>query len=116
MTPGDVVIPYLGKYRFGIPGEIERLRVADADWNPTVMARHHGPAIHRGEPWLGRRIIVRWVTDQVPPANKIVRVPTDLQKRNPHGMVPKTIVPLKPTRLALFMNIINNEGNWEDYD
>jgi hypothetical protein len=115
MVRGDIIIPYLCKWRFGTPAEVERLRVTDAEWNPTVRVRHYGASINHGEPGLGRRILVNWLTEGVPPSDKIARVPTHLHKSNPHGMVSKTIVPVTD-RIALFMGIINNEENWEPYE
>lgn len=115
MTPGDVIIPYLCNWRFGTPAEIERMRVGDDQWSPTVSVRHYGLAARHGEPGLGRRIMVNWPHGAVPPPGRIARVPIDIRKNNPHGMISKTIVPVNPNRLALFMGIINDPANWEDY-
>jgi hypothetical protein len=111
VSQGDIIIPYLLRYRFGIPGEVVRVAVADSEWNPTVAKG--GYADNLDEPELGRRIHVKWLENGVPPPDKIALVPpTD---RTSGGEVKHTIEVLRPDRYARFMKIIGNPANWQPY-
>jgi hypothetical protein len=111
VLPGDIVIPYLLQYRFGVPGEVVKVAVADREWNPTVPKG--GYANNPDEPELGRRIHVKWLTDKVPPQDKIAVVPPP--ERISGGMVKKTIFPLRADIYARFMGIIGNPANWQTF-
>ncbi len=41
MGPGDIVIPYLKRWRFGIPAKIEDLALVDAIFAPRGSGRTH---------------------------------------------------------------------------
>jgi len=56
IAPGDIVFPYLLRYRFGIPGEVVRVAVSDAEWRPTVAKGNYRRNPDEAE--LGRRIEV----------------------------------------------------------
>jgi len=111
ISPGDIVIPYLLCYRFGIPAEVVRVAVADAEWRPTV--EKGGYAHDSDEPELGRRVEVKWLKKGMPPPAKIAVVPSPL--RTSGGMVKQTIEILRPDRYARFMEIICNPANWQPY-
>jgi hypothetical protein len=111
VSPGDIVIPYLLRYRFGIPGEVVKAAVADSEWNPTVPKGEY--ADNPDEPELGRRLHVKWLESGVPPRDKIAVVPPP--DRTSGGMVKKTIFPLRPDIYARFMEIIGDPANWQSY-
>src|SRR6267143_1446183 len=56
---GDIVIPYLENYQFGIPGKVIEVAIGDDEWNPTVPKGKYSK--NPEEPWLGRRIRVEWM-------------------------------------------------------
>jgi hypothetical protein len=99
---GDIVIPYLKDYRFGVPGKVLRVAIRDDEWNPTSR---------EGE--YGRRIAVKWMRGQFPPFHKIAVVPVNL--RTGGGEVQQTVERVKSKRVARFMQIIENERNWKTY-
>jgi hypothetical protein len=109
VSPGDIVIPYLLRYRFGIPGEVQKVAVTDAEWNPTVAKGEY--ADNPDEPELGRRILVKWL--DVPPPGKVAIVPPP--DRISGGMVKKSIFPLRSDIYARFMEIVRNPKNWQPY-
>jgi hypothetical protein len=112
IAPGDIIVPYLLRYRFGIPGEVVKVAITDVEWRPTVQKGGYAP--HPDEPQLGRRIEVRWLRDRVPPLDKIVVVP--IKNRIPGGMAKQTIDPLKPDKYAKFMAVIEDRANWVTYE
>jgi hypothetical protein len=111
VSPGDIIIPYLLRYRFGIPGEVQKVAVADSEWNPTVAKG--GYADNPDEPELGRRILVKWLESSVPPPDKVSVVPPP--DRISGGMVKKSIFPLRPDIYTRFMKIIGDPTNWQPY-
>lgn len=111
VSSGDIVVPYLLRYRFGIPGEVVKVAVADSEWNPTVAKGEY--ADNPDEPELGRRIYVKWLERGVPPREKIAVVPP--ADRISGGMVKKSIFPLRPDIYAKFMEVISNRANWQPY-
>jgi hypothetical protein len=111
VAQGDVIIPYLQHNQFGTPGEVIRVAVSDADWQPTVEKRHAGG--HPGEPGLGRRIHVKWLKSELPPEDTIAVVPRKMRYAN--GEVHQAIELLNPERYARFMEIIRNQANWKLY-
>jgi len=110
MSPGDVVIPYLRKWRFGVPGRIVRKALTNAEWNPTGNSGRDPD-----KPGLGRRIYVKWLKDGTPPADKIAVVPPALRKGHTRGMVATSVEHLKPERYSQFMRILRNQDNWKTY-
>jgi hypothetical protein len=109
---GDIIIPYLLKYRLGIPGEVTKITISDAEWSPTVAKGAYSD--NPEEPELGRRIEVKWLTENVPPAGKIALVPQN--ERTSGGEAKQTIEgPLNPQRYARIMQIIQSPSNWVDY-
>jgi hypothetical protein len=111
ISPGDIVIPYLLRYRFGIPGEVVRVAIADSEWRPTVPKG--GYARNPDEAELGRRIEVKWLEKGMPPPDKIAVVPMNV--RTSGGEVKQTIEPVRPERYSRFMEIIGNSANWISY-
>jgi hypothetical protein len=110
MQRGDIVVPYLGKWRFGIPGRIERFAVADADWDP--LGYNTEDPERRGN---GRRIFVRWFEEGVPPSDQVAFVPDEFTVRRHHGMVGMgiTIRGLKGVEeYERWVGIIRNRSNW----
>src|SRR5205807_2467752 len=112
IAPGDIVIPYLLRYRFGIPGEVLKVAIEDSEWRPTVPKG--GYARNPDEAELGRRIEVRWLQKDAPPLDKIALVPKKMQ--TPGGEFKKTIQSVKPERYSHFMGIISNPANWIAYE
>jgi 5-methylcytosine-specific restriction enzyme A len=110
MSPGDIVIPYLRKWRFGVPGRIIRKALTNAEWNPTGNSDRDPD-----KPGLGRRIHVRWLTNGAPPLDKIAVVPRPLRKGHTRGMVASSVESLKPERYNQFMKILRNRENWQPY-
>jgi hypothetical protein len=108
---GDIVIPYLLRWRFGIPGEVVKIAIKDSGWNPTLGKGEY--ADNPDEPELGRRIHVKWMDSGVLPHDKIAVVP--LADRMSGGMIKKTIVRLKPDTYSKFMAVIKNPTNWQPY-
>jgi hypothetical protein len=111
VAPRDIVIPYLQRNRFGTPGKVVRVAVSDSDWQPTVEKRHYRGS--PGEPGLGRRIYVEWLTSGTPPSGKVAQVPRGM--RHPNGEVHQTIEPLSNERYARFIQIIKDQRNWKTY-
>jgi hypothetical protein len=109
---GDIVIPYLLRYRLGAPGEVTRIAIGDAEWHPTVAKGGYASNLDEAE--LGRRIEVKWLTESAPPVGKIAVVPPD--DRTSGGEAKQTVDgPLNPQRYARIMGIIRNPPNWIDY-
>src|SRR5271157_3730211 len=69
---GDKVIPFLLKWRIGPVGIVREVKVADADWNPTVQKGDYGGS---EEYELGRRILVTWEQAGMPPDGMVATVP-----------------------------------------
>ncbi len=89
VQPGDTVIPFLMRHRLGIPGDVVRTAITDAQWQPTVPAAclDKNPT---GVPELGRRIIVEWWRDGMP-GERVVLIPLNERPRG-GGLALKTIV------------------------
>jgi hypothetical protein len=110
---GDIVIPYLLRYRLGVPGEVTKLAISDAEWSPTVPKG--GYASNPDEAELGRRIEVKWLTEGAPPSGKIAVVPQ--HDRTSGGEAKQTIDgPLNPQRYSRIIQIIRDSANWIDYE
>jgi hypothetical protein len=110
MSRGDIVIPYLRKWRFGIPGRIVRKALSNAEWNPTGNSGRDPD-----RPGLGRRIYVKWLKDGTPPADRIAVVPPALRKGHTRGMVATAIEYVTHERYRQFMRILRNRNNWTTY-
>lgn len=108
IQPGDTIIPFLKDYTFGTPGIVKQVAADDDEWNPTVPKG--GYSRNRGEPELGRRIEVEWVKTGVPPLTKVAVAPVRIRKS--FGEVRSAIEPVRPERLARFMQIIGDHKNW----
>jgi 5-methylcytosine-specific restriction protein A len=111
MSEGDIIIPYLCNWRFGIPARVERLALADSDFDPTGY-RTDDPS----EPGLGRRIHVRWLKHGAPPLDKVAVMPRNLQNGRRRYRASQAVEPLKPERYAGIIEIIRNRENWKVYD
>jgi len=107
MKGGDVVVPYLGDFRLGIPGRIKAFHVEDHEWHPTTSITKSRP---KGD--LGRRIDVEWRKEGVPDPDKIVHIP----KTARNGPVTRpTLRSLKPEHYEDLLGYILNSANWIDY-
>ena len=79
IKPGDIVIPYLENYQFGIPGKVVEVAIGDEQWNPTVPKGQYAKVPDRA--WLGeesklngsREIFLRL---------KNIRRPAENEKKN----------------------------------
>jgi hypothetical protein len=111
IVPGDIVIPYLRNYTFGVPGKVVRVAASDEEWSPTVSA---GNDTEYPDQWtLGRRIKVKWLEKGVPSFDKVAVVPKTMQRR---GIVIRpAIEPLNGERLARIVQIIRTPANWRPY-
>ena len=109
---GDIVIPYLMRYRFGIPGEVVRIAISDSEWKPTVAKGGYRRNLDDAE--LGRRIELKWLEKDVPPPDKVALVPVGM--RTSGGEVKQTIERLRSERYARFTEIIGNPSNWIVYE
>ncbi len=106
------MIPYLQRYRLGVPGEVTKLAIADAEWNPTVPKG--GYRDNQDEAELGRRIEVKWLTEGAPPEGKVASVPPN--DRTSGGEAKQTIEPLNPQRYSRLIQIVRNTANWVAYE
>jgi hypothetical protein len=108
---GDIVIPYLLRFRLGTPGQVTNVAIEDSNWRPTAPDGFLGDPDPK--PGLGRRIEVGWCGQDVPPLGKIALVPTQLRK----GPVARqTIERLSDERYERLTAIISNPANWIDYE
>ena len=111
MRPGDKVIPFLLKWRIGPVGTIRELKVTDADWNPTVEKGNYSGS---DEPELGRRILVTWERDDMPPDGKVATVPS---ARRPSGGAPlsrHTVEQLSSEQFQNLRSALAAKENWVD--
>ena len=71
---GDKVIPFLKEWRIGPVGTITAVRVADDEWNPTLLAseRKKGKSDD-----FGRRISVKWQEVGMPNDGRVALIPTN---------------------------------------
>jgi hypothetical protein len=111
IKPGDTVVPYILPYKFGTPGRVLSVEIADEQWKPTV--KKGGYARNPDEPELGRRIQVEWLKSG-PTPDKVALVP--LRMRTNGGEVKQTIEPITSSRYARFKNIFGNPKNWKTYE
>jgi hypothetical protein len=110
IVPGDIVIPYLRNYTFGVPGKVVRVAAGDEEWSPTVSAGNDTE--YPGQWTLGRRIKVEWLEKEVP-FDKVAVVPKAMRWRG--GVIRPAIEPLNEQRFARIMRIIRTPGNWRPY-
>jgi hypothetical protein len=108
---GDVVFPYLEKFRFGTPGRVVSVAIDDDEWNPTTVAEEKSK--QPGEPRLGRRINVKWMKGDFPPTGIIAVVPRGMRKGT--GLVRQTVEHVRQERYAQFLKILKDQRNWKPY-
>lgn len=111
IVPGDIVIPYLRNYTFGVPGKVVRVAAGDEEWSPTVSAGNDTE--YPGQWTLGRRIKVEWLEKEVP-FDKVAVVPKAMRWRG--GVIRPAIEPLNEQRFARIMRIIRRPANWRPYN
>jgi hypothetical protein len=111
VVPGDVVIPYLRDYTFGIPGTVIRVAAEDSDWQPTVAAGNDTD--YPDEATLGRRIEVKWFEEGVPSFDQVALAPKKMQRSG--IVIRQAIEPLNRQRFADIMRIVRTPGNWRPY-
>jgi hypothetical protein len=110
IRPGDKVIPFLLKWRIGPVGTVTEVRVADAQWKPTV---EKGTQVFGNiESQLGRRILVKWERAEMPPDGKCAVVPPD-QRRGP-WLAKRTIEQLPSEAFQRLCSVLSNRSNWID--
>jgi|SRR5580692_2000859 hypothetical protein len=111
IRPGDIVIPYLKRYRFGVPGKVTKVAIGDDEWNPTLPKNKYGT--YPSEARLGRRILVEWMKSEFSLSPKVAVVPKKM--RTEGGEVRQTVERVKAKRVARFLQIITDTKNWKDY-
>lgn len=111
VRPGDIIIPFLKHFTFGIPGFVTGVAAKDDEWNPTVAKG--GYSRNPSEPELGRRIEVEWLMKDVPNLDKVAVMPEQMWKT--YGEVRNPIERVRPPRYARFMKIINDRRNWVEF-
>lgn len=107
---GDKVIPFLLQYRIGPVGTVREMKVADADWNPTVEKGNYSGS---EEPELGRRILVTWEKDKMPLNGMIATVP--VARRPGGGRAPlafHTIERLSNEQFQSLCSVLGAPENW----
>lgn len=108
MQPGDKVIPFLLKWRIGPVGTIRELKVKDSDWNPTV-----GPGdYNENEPEVGRRILVDWETDSMPPDGMVATVPSANRIGGKQPLARHTIEEISPGNYLNLRAVLADSRNW----
>jgi hypothetical protein len=108
---GDKVIPFLLKWRIGPVGTVREVRVADAEWTPTVEEGTYSK--NPGQPELGRRILVTWERTEMPPDGRYALVPAD--QRRSHALARRTIEQLSAETFQRLCSVLSNRSNWIDY-
>jgi hypothetical protein len=108
MEPGDTVIPYLQQWRVGPVGTIQKVHLADEEWNPTVPKGAY--ALNPDEPELGRRIEVEWQTEGMPPGGMAALIPPAKRLRRPDAIY--TVEELKQERYTELVAILGDRDNW----
>ena len=108
---GDVIFPYLEKFRFGTPGKVVSVAIDNNEWNPTAFAEVKSK--RPGEPLLGRRINVEWMKGDLPPTGMIAVVPKEMRKRT--GLVRQAVEHVRHERYAQFLEILKDQRNWKSY-
>lgn len=109
IEPGDKVIPFLLKWRIGPIGTVREMAVADSDWNPTVKGGDYGE-----EPELGRRILVTWEVNGMPPEGMVATVPAG---QRPGGRAPlarHTIEELPDEQFENLRSVLAAKENWSE--
>lgn len=110
MKPGDKVIPFLLKWRIGPVGTIKQVSAADADWKETVEGKRYKGGDLDSE--LGRRILVSWEGEGMPPGGKCAVVPPDRRGSGPLSR--HTIDRLTDDRFKELTSVLANHSNWVD--
>jgi hypothetical protein len=110
VRPGDKVIPFLLKWRIGPVGTVKDVKAADADWSATVQAGH--------APWgededLGRRILVSWEQDGMPPGGKVAIVPPN-HRTGGGPLARHTIEQLNTEQYQNLCSVLSDPKNWLD--
>ncbi len=70
---GDKVVPFLLKWRIGPVGTVTGLRIADSEWDGTVEKGNYRGS--NADSDLGRRILVTWERDGMPPDGECSLIP-----------------------------------------
>ena len=110
MKPGDKVVPFLLNWRIGPVGTIIEVRAGDEQWNHTVEKGSY--AYNFEEPELGRRVLVKWELDNMPPDGMCALVP---KGQRPAGPLSKhTIESLTGDAFQFFCSILSDRSNWID--
>jgi hypothetical protein len=112
MRPGDKVIPFLLKWRIGPVGTIREIKVADADWNPTVEKGDYSGSEEHDE--LGRRILVTWEQAGMPPDGKIATVPVAQRPSSRAPLARHTIEQLSAEQFQNLCSVLSAKENWGD--
>jgi hypothetical protein len=110
IRPGDRVIPFLLKWRLGPVGTVKEVLAGDAEWNQTV-----GKGDYLGsdlESELGRRVLVAWDQQSMPPDGRCALVP---QEQRPPGPLSKHVIERLPDEtFQKLCSVLANPSNWID--
>jgi hypothetical protein len=104
---GDKIVPFPKSYRIGPVGTVTEVRVKDEQWDPTIAVEESSSGRSR----YGRRILVAWETEGMPPNGRLATVPSD--PRKPHARLAlKTIEELSTERFKHLCEVLANPSNW----
>lgn len=107
---GDKVIPFLLRWRIGPVGTVTEVRVADHEWNPTVEAGKY--ALNPNVPELGRRILVNWEREGMPPEGRVGVVPLSLRPKK--ALALHAMEELSKEDFDRLAPILSDTSNWEE--
>jgi hypothetical protein len=109
MKPGHRVIPYLMNWRIGPAATIREVRWSANQWYPTVEPED-GYELNPGRYELGRRILVNWEIDGMPPPGYAARIPEDSRRGRPDARA--SIEELAHQRFDELVLVLRNPCNW----
>ena len=105
---GDKVIPFPRRWRDGPVGTVTSIKVADAEWNPTIRAEES----KEGKAGIGRRILVNWEQVGMPLNGMLSTVP---KNQRPKGSLAlHTIEDLTPEKFPKLCSFLSDRSNWID--
>ena len=103
---GDRIVVQLSNSRVGRIGTVTRVKIEDAEWDPTVPVDKENP---EGE--MGRRIEVRWDLHVGPVSpSAVARLPVEARFKG--RALRSTIVRLKEEAVEKIVFALSVESNW----
>ena len=107
---GDKVIPFLKKWRIGPVGIVTAVRVADDEWNPTLLASERKKG--KGDDF-GRRISVKWQEVRMPNDGRVALIPKSKRPDSPFARIARhTVEELSPQRFHNLCSVLSDPANW----